>query len=95
MSHAPLFLIDALHTGNEVFLLGDVHLQYDGPQVFEVSHVLDAARCCIDGVARLQQRLHRRLAYACRGAGHQRGLAVSKWSFWQLLRLICSVVGYG
>ena len=53
---------DALGGGGEVFLAGDVHLEGDGAEVFEVAHVLDAAGCGVDGVALAEEALGGRLA---------------------------------
>ena len=61
---AASFRADPLDAGNEIFFPGDVHLEGDGSQVFEVSHLLDSACGGIDSVALLKEAYGGVLAYA-------------------------------
>ena len=56
--------VDSFDAGNEVFFAGDVHLEGNGSQGFEVSHLLDSACGGIDGVALVEEPYGGVLAYA-------------------------------
>ena len=61
---AASFRVDPVDAGNEVFFPGDVHLEGDGSQGSEVSHLLDSACGGIDSVALFEEPHGGVLAYA-------------------------------